>query len=143
MAISDLFDSEFRKRNKDHFASIVKMALSDDVITKGEQKFLDRLANKLNISEDDYKKILKDYESHPINAPVSYDERLERLYDLAQMVWADKIRRKNEVKLLRKFCVALGFHAVNVKYITKKSLELVKQEVELDQFIYGIKNMNQ
>ncbi len=143
MAISDLFDSEFRKRNKDHFASIVKMALSDDVITKGEQKFLDRLANKLNISEDDYKKILKDYESHPINAPVSYDERLERLYDLAQMVWADKIRRKNEVKLLRKFCVALGFHAVNVKYITKKALELVKQEVELDQFIYGIKNMNQ
>jgi len=143
MAISDLFDSEFRKRNKDHFASIVKMALSDDVITKGEQKFLDRLANKLNISEDDYKKILKDYESHPINAPVSYDERLERLYDLAQMVWADKIRRKNEVKLLRKFCVALGFHAVNVKYISKKALELVKQEVDLDQFIYGIKNMNQ
>ncbi len=143
MAISDLFDSEFRKRNKDHFASIVRMALSDDVITKAEQKFLDRLADKLNISEDDYKKILKDYESHPINAPVSYDERLERLYDLAQMVWADKIRRKDEVKLLRKFCVALGFHAINVKYITKKALELVKQGVELDQFIYGIKNMNQ
>lgn len=143
MAISDLFDSEFRKRNKDHFASIVRMALSDDIITKAEQKFLDRLASKLNISEDDYKKILKDYESHPINAPVSYDERLERLYDLAQMVWADKIRRKDEVKLLRKFCVALGFHAINVKYITKKALELVKKEVELDQFIYGIKNMNQ
>jgi len=143
MAISDLFDSEFRKRNKDHFASIVRMALSDDVITKTEKNFLDRLASKLNISEDDYKKILKDYETHPINAPVSYDERLERLYDLAQMVWADKIRRKDEVKLLRKFCVALGFHAVNVKYITKKALELVKQEVDLDQFIYGIKNMNQ
>ncbi len=143
MAISDLFDSEFRKRNKDHFASIVRMALSDDIITKAEQKFLDRLADKLNISEDDYKKILKDYKSRAINAPVSYDERLERLYDLAQMVWADKIRRKDEVKLLRKFCVALGFHAINVKYITKKALELVKQGVELDQFIYGIKNMNQ
>ena len=143
MAISDLFDNEFRKRNKDHFASIVRVAMSDVVISKGEQKFLNRLSSRLNISEADYKKIMKDYASHPINPPVSYDERLERLYDLTQMVWADKIRQKNQVKLLRKFCVALGFHAVNIKYITKKALELVKQEADLDQFMYGIKNMNQ
>ncbi len=143
MAISDLFDSEFRKRNKDHFASIVRMAMNDEIITKGEQKFLDRLANRLNISEDDYKKLLKDYSSRPINAPNSYDQRLDRLYDLARMVWADKIRQKNQVKLLRRFCVALGFHAVNAKYITKKALELVRQEVDLDEFKYGIKNMNQ
>ena len=143
MAISDLFDSEFRKRNKDHFASIVRMAMNDDIITKGEQKFLDRLANRLNISEDDYKKLLKDYSSRTINAHNSYDQRLDRLYDFARMVWADKIRQKNQVKLLRRFCVALGFHAVNAKYITKKALELVKQEVDLDEFKYGIKNINQ
>lgn len=143
MAISDLFDREFRKRNKDHFASIVRVAMSDDIITKSEKKFLDTLADKLNISADDYKKILKDYKNHPINAPNSYEQRLERLYDLARMVWADKIRGKNEVKLLRRFCVALGFHAVNAKYITKKALELVKQEDDLEEFKYGIKNMNQ
>ena len=143
MSISDIYDNEFRKRNKDHFASIVRVAMSDDVITEDEQKFLIRLANKLNISEDDYKKILKDYASHPINPPVSYDLRLERLYDLARMVMADKIRSKNEVKLLRKFCVGLGFHAVNVKYISKKALDLVKRGDDIDEFIYGIKNMNQ
>ncbi len=143
MAISDLFDSEFRKRNKDHFASIVRVAMSDDIISENEQNFLDRLADRLNISADDYRIILKNYKTHPINPPNSYDQRLERLYDLARMVWADKIRRKNEVKLLRRFCVALGFHAVNAKYITKKALELVKQEDDLDEFMYGIKNMNQ
>ncbi|NNL15355.1 MAG: TerB family tellurite resistance protein [Flavobacteriaceae bacterium] len=143
MAISDLFDREFRKRNKDHFASIVRVAMSDDIISESEQNFLDRLADRLNISSDDYRVILKSYESHPINAPNSYDQRLERLYDLARMVWADKIRGKNEVKLLRRFCVALGFHAVNVKYITKKALELVRQDADLEEFVYGIKNMNQ
>lgn len=143
MAISDLFDNEFRKRNKEHFASIVRVAMTDDVITKGEQEFLDRLAQRLNISKADYKKILKDYESYPINPPVSYDDRLERLFDLTRMVWADGIRQKDQVKLLRKFCVALGFHAVNVKYITKKALELIKHDNDLEEFIYGIKNMNQ
>ena len=33
MSISDIYDNEFRKRNKDHFAAIVRLALSDDVIT--------------------------------------------------------------------------------------------------------------
>ena len=96
MSISDIYDNEFRKRNKDHFAAIVRLALSDDVITVDEQKFLNRLADNLNISNEDYKKIMKDYASHPINPPVSYDHRLERLYDLARMVMADKIRSKNQ-----------------------------------------------
>ena len=143
MAISDLFDNEFRKRNKDHFASIVRVAMSDDVISEGEQAFLDRLASRLDISEADYKRILKDYESHPINPPVSYDERLERLFDLTKMVWADGVKGDDEVKLLHKFCVALGFHAVNVKYISEKAFELARQGDDLDEFIYGIKNMNQ
>ena len=143
MAISDLYDNEFRKRNQDHFASIVRVAMSDDIITDEEKEFLDRLAKKLEISAADYKRILKDYASHPINPPVSYEERLERLYDLTRMVWADHIREVEQVKLLRKFCVALGFHATNVKYITEKALDLVRVGRDLDEFIYGIKNMNQ
>lgn len=143
MAISDLYDNEFRKRNQDHFASIVRVAMSDNIITDEEKEFLDRLAKKLEINSADYKKILKNYASHPINPPVSYDERLERLYDLTRMVWADHIREVEQVKLLRKFCVALGFHATNVKYITEKALDLVRVGRDLDEFMYGIKNMNQ
>lgn len=143
MSISDIYDNEFRKRNKDHFAAIVRVAMSDGEISNEEQEFLVRLANKLNISKVDYKKIMKDYATHPINPPVSYDLRLERLYDLARMVMVDHIRTKNEVKLLRKFCVGLGFHAVNVKYIADKALELVRRGDDLDEFIYGIRNMNQ
>ena len=37
MSISDLFDSGFRARNKDHFAAIVRVAMSDDVITEDEK----------------------------------------------------------------------------------------------------------
>jgi len=143
MSISELFDNEFKKRNKDHFAAIVRVAMTDDIITEGEQKFLNRLARNLNITEREYKAILKDYMSHPINAPVSYDMRLERLYDLTRMVMADGIKGKDEIRLLHKFCVGLGFHAVNVKYIAEKAFELVRQDDDLDDFIYGIKNMNQ
>ncbi len=142
MSISDLFDSGFRRRNQDHFAAIVRVAMEDDVISDAEREFLDRLAVNLEISSDDYKSILKDYKSHPINPPISFNYRLERLYDLARMVYADEIDRDDEIKLLTKIAVGLGFSTVNVGYIVDKALRLVKEGADLEGFIDGIKTMN-
>ncbi len=143
MSISDLFDSGFKKRNEDHFAAIVRVAMADGIITSDEKSFLDRLARNLDIDEVEYKTILKDYQSHPINPPVSYDHRLERLYDLTRMVHVDQIHGEAELKLLNKIGVGLGFHAVNVKYIIDKALTVVASGATLETFIYEIKHMNQ
>lgn len=143
MSFSNLFESGFKKRNEDHFASIVKVAMSDGIINGAEKAFLDRLATNLNISEGEYKEILKDYNSHPLNAPHSHDKRLDRLYDLARMVWADNIEGPNQVGLLEKLCIGLGFNQENVKYIADKALTLVHYEVSLDEFTDKMKNMNQ
>ena len=142
MSISDLFESGFKKRNEDHFAAIVRVAMTDGVISDVEKAFLDRLATRLDITELEYKQILKDYNIHPINAPHSYDERLERLYDLARMVWVDDIEDPNQHWLLEKLCVGLGFHAQNVKYIADKALSLAHDKVDADTFNLEMKNMN-
>jgi uncharacterized tellurite resistance protein B-like protein len=142
MSFSDLFDSGFKKRNEDHFAAIVRVAMDDGVITSDEKAFLDRLAHNLDINEVDYKSILKDYKSHPINPPLSYDLRLERLYDLTRMVYADQIKADSQVVLLTKIGVGLGFHPENVKYIVDKALTLVSNGVDLDTFTDEIKHMN-
>ncbi|CAH8282701.1 hypothetical protein EV196_101553 [Mariniflexile fucanivorans] len=142
MSFSDLFDSGFKKRNEDHFAAIVRVAMDDGVITDDEKAFLDRLATNLEVNQEDYKLILKNYKSHPINPPIEYDRRLERLYDLVRMVHVDQIKGDTEHKLLNKIGVGLGFHAVNVKYIVDKALTLVRNGVDLDTFINEIKNMH-
>ncbi|UZO81953.1 TerB family tellurite resistance protein [Aquimarina sp. ERC-38] len=142
MSISDLFDSGFQKRNQDHFAAIVRVAMSDGVITDEEKAFLDRLANNLDISANDYQEILQDYNSHPINPPSNYENRLERLYDLTRMVYADHIRDAEQVILLEKLGVGLGFKSDNVKYVVDKALNLVDQGVDRDTFVEEIKQMN-
>jgi len=142
MSISDLFDSGFRKRNQDHFAAIVRVAMDDGIISDHEKEFLDRLARNLDISEADYKEILKDYKSHPINPPISYDHRLERLYDLSRMVHVDHIKDDNERILLKKIAVGLGFTPENVEYIVDKALTVVSYGVGLETFIDEMKHMN-
>jgi len=142
MSFSDLFDSGFKKRNEDHFAAIVRVAMDDGIITDEEKTFLDRLARNLDISEGEYKQILKDYQTHPINPPTSYDRRLERLYDLSRMVYADHIKGDHQEILLRKIAVGLGFTPENVKYVVDKALTLVNNGVDLDTFTEEIKKMN-
>jgi len=142
MSISDLFDSGFKKRNEDHFAAIVRLAMDDGIISDNEKTFLDRLARNLDISESNYKEILKDYKSHPINPPVSYNNRLSRLFDLARMVHADTIKDDDEQILLSKIAIGLGFTPENVKYVVDKALTLISYGVGLETFIDEMKNMN-
>lgn len=142
MSFSDLFDSGFKKRNESHFAAIVRVAKADGFITDDEQQFLERLARRLEIGEGDFKSILENYESHPINPPASYDKRLERLYDLVRMVYVDHIKEDNEYTLLKKISVGLGFKPENVKYVIDKALKLVDAGADLDTFTEEIKNMN-
>ena len=142
MSISDLFDSGFQKRNQDHFAAIVRVAMSDGIITEDEKAFLDRLARKLDISENDYTEILEDYKNRPINPPTSYDRRLERLYDLSRMVFADNELGKKQTTMLKRLGVGLGFSPANIAYVVDKALKLVDAGVDEDNFIEEIKNMN-
>lgn len=142
MSISDLYDSGFRKRNQDHFAAMVRIAMSDTIITDDEKTFLDRIAINLDISEESYKQILKNYHTHPVNPPITFDSRLERLYDLARMVYADNDLGDKQVIMLERFAVGLGFTVHNVKYVVDKALALVSNSVDLSTFKEEIRMMN-
>ncbi len=142
MSISDLYSSGAHKNNIGHFASIVKLAMADEVITEGEQQLLERLAKRLEISEQEYKKIVKNPDKHPLNPPVSYDARIERLYNLTQMIFADDAVSKEEVSVLKRVAVGLGFPQDNAEKVSDEALHLVMNDNDLKEFTRAIKRVN-
>lgn len=100
MSFSDLFDSEFKNRNKSHFASIYRVAIADGDLSTEEKEFLDKLAIRLEISESEYQEIIANPTKYPINPPYLHTQRLERLYDLSRMVYADHILGQNKKQSL-------------------------------------------
>ncbi|MFL9844622.1 tellurite resistance TerB family protein [Flavobacterium rhizosphaerae] len=142
MSISDLFDSGFKERNQGHFASIVRVAIEDGDISHEEKAFLDKLAKRLEISDQDYKEILANPFKYPINPPHLYVQRLERLYDLSYMVYADHILGPKQKEILGRFALALGFTPGNVKYIVDKALSLLVLNVDSETFVYEMQHMN-
>ena len=141
MSFSDLFNSGFTTRNQDHFASIVRVAFSDNIISQEEKDFLDRLAHNLDISKETYLSIFKNYKSHPINPPISQESRIERLYDLARMVYADDIKDADEVKMLSKIAIGLGFQTETVSEVVNTSLKLVSDKVDFETFKEDMKRV--
>lgn len=142
MSFSDLFDNEFKNRNKSHFSAIVRVALSDGELTSEEKEFLDKLAIRLEISKEEYEEILENPAKYPINPPVLHVQRLERLYDLARMVYADHVLGPKQKQILTRFSLALGFTPSNVTYIVDKSLSLLILNVDLETFLYEMQHMN-
>lgn len=141
MSFSDLFDNEFKNRNKGHFSAIVRVALSDGQLTPEEKEFLDKLAIRLEISDEEYHEILENPSKYPVNPPVLHIQRLERLYDLARMVYADHVLGPKQKQILTRFALALGFTPSNVGFIVDKALSLLVLNVDLETFIYEMKNM--
>lgn len=142
MSISDLYTSGKHKQEIGHFASIVKVAIVDGIITDGEQQLLDRTAKRLNISEEEYKAILKHPEKYPLNPPVSYVESIERLYRVTKMIFADGHVDKNQVILLRKTAIALSIPLDNVEKVADEAIHLVMNNNDLDDFTTAIKKVN-
>ncbi len=142
MSFSDLFDSEFKTRNKGHFSAIVRVAIADGDMSEEEKEFLDKLKSRLEISDAEYDEILENPLKYPINAPVAQTQRIERLYDLSRMVYADHILGPRQKQILTKFTLALGFVPENVSQVVDKAFSLLILNVDLDQFIEEMQQLN-
>ena len=135
MSFSELFTSGFKQRNRDHFAAIVRVALSDGIITDEEKAFLNRTAINLEIEDAEVAEIMANPDSYPINPPANEQRRLERLFDLTRMVYADHIADEGEVQLLNRLVVGLGFATDEANAIAEKALTLVADGNDEDEFV--------
>ena len=142
MSISDIYASGTHKENVSHFANLVRLALVDDVIKNGERKLLNRLAKGLGIAKHEYKDIIKNLQNYPIAPPISYDERIERLYNLTKMILVDNEISKRQVSLLQRIAIGLGFLKNSLKKVNYEAIRLVMNDADLDDFTKAIKKAN-
>ena len=135
MSFSDLYTPGFKSRNRDHFAAIIKIALADGIISKEEEAFINRTAINLEIEDSEVVEIKANIDSYLINPPVSEQNRLERLYDLSRMVFADNIADKAEKNLLKRLVIGLGFTVDKVDQVIEKSFLEISKGSDEEEFI--------
>lgn len=119
------------------FLRLYQMACADENFDSPEMKQLYLFAEQRGIETDQLERILTDPLAR-MSIPTSKGDRIEYLYDLAVMTWADKEITDDEYSTLQKFCRRFQFEDANVDAICAFLLECAKQEMSLPQVLTKI-----
>ena len=122
------------KKNLSHFANIVRIAKSDEEVSTEESELLIKIAKKYKISDEQFKNILADPDSIPTLELLELEERIERLYELMQMIEADREMKWEEVDTLKKIVTGLSFPFNQIDRIVKESLKTDLYITDLNRF---------
>ena len=136
MPILDLYYHSERKHNLAHFAAIATLAAVDGEVNPKEKAVLDRFAVKLDISEAEYKEVMKKSNKYPIVPQLEAEKRLERLFDLFKIIFADHDVEKEEMDLLRRYAIGLGYPSDRAKKIIKKTILIFRGNIEFEDYVY-------
>ena len=136
MSFSELFGSGEHLRNLGHFAAIVNLAAADGVINPKEEAALEKFAEKLDIGAEEYMKILKEPSNFPIHPNNSVESRLERLYDLFRIIYADHEIDEVEEDLVKRYAIGLGFSKEISEGIIKRSIQIFSGHLSFEDYRY-------
>lgn len=134
ISVSRLFETEEQQRRISHFIALVKMVYIDGFVYEEEQKVLLKFADKLNINEDRFAKILSDPNRFPLEAVNSQEERLEYIYDFFKMIYADHKIDQREVELVHRYAIGLGCSPQKAINVIEKSIAIFGGEIEIEDF---------
>lgn len=134
MSISDLYGSGEHLSNLGHFAAIVSIATVNGEVNSHEEAVLERFARKMNITEDEYSKILENPAGYPIHPNNSYEGRLERLHDLFTIIYSDAQVDEDEMRLLKRYAIAIGFSSAIADHLIKRSVQIFSGNLSYDDY---------
>lgn len=110
MSIADIFESGEKKQHKGHFRNLIMIAKADGVVSVEESDLLKKIASHIGLSPSDVDDVIANPDKYDINPPVSLEDRYRRLVNLVEMVNADQVFEDEEIGLLQRYGVGLGFN---------------------------------
>ncbi|MEA1785752.1 TerB family tellurite resistance protein [Arenibacter sp. GZD96] len=139
MAILDLYSNSEHRRNLAHFAAIATLAATDGEVNADERVLLDRFASKLDITDAEYKEVMKKSNKYPIDTPLSAEKRLERLYDFFRIIYADHQVDEPELTLVRKYAIGLGYSQEVAETVIQRSIAIFSGNIDFEDYQYLLK----
>ena len=136
MTIADVFETSEHRENIAHFTSIVNLATVDGAINEKELSILKRFAKKLDISAEEYTAIIKNPDKQPFIAIASSEERLNHIYDLFKMIYADHAIDTLEKDLMVKYAIGLGVPVNRATAIIERSIQIFEGEIDFEDYKY-------
>ncbi|SHH42549.1 tellurite resistance TerB family protein [Flavobacterium defluvii] len=120
---------------KSHFLRLYQMALSDDQFDVLELQMLYHFADERGIPKEELDKLFL----NPINTefivPETLNTKIEYLYDLTRIIWADGKITDDELNMLRKYCRKFDFLEENINDLSDYLIDCVQKNIGKEEII--------
>lgn len=121
--------------NKTKIRSLVATAYSDGFFDSRELFIINQRAKELGLESSDILEIIRNPEVTEFVFPVTQEEKLEFMYDLMRVIYADKIIDPSEEKIFYKYLKKLSFNPELHDDLFNLIKEAVQSYLEFDNFL--------
>lgn len=108
---------------KAHFLNLYHMALADSHVDIKELEMLYRIGEARGVSRSDIDTLLLQPGQSEFTPPETVLEKIDCLYDLSLIAWADGVLDEEEKETLARYCMRFGFKDENIAQICEFLLE--------------------
>ncbi|WP_292011043.1 hypothetical protein [Chryseobacterium sp.] len=125
---------------KAQFLRLYQMAICDNQFTAEELNALYKCAEEKDIPNENLDEIFLNPINFRSTLPQTLEEKVDCLYDLAVMIWADGIISTDEYSALEKYVILFGFVEENVNAIIEYLINAVQQGKRKSEILYELKD---
>jgi uncharacterized tellurite resistance protein B-like protein len=127
------------EKSKRLFLELYQMILSDMEVHPKELETLYQIGKERGVSEAEIHKVLFSPNSFVSLEKLNNDERIEYLYNLARIAWADGVLDERETTTLQNASKWLGFAKENAEAIATFLLEQAREDKPIKEVLTVIK----
>lgn len=120
---------------KSHFLRLYQMALTDDNFDTLELQMLYHLAEERGVPREELDKLFLNPVNQEADIPEDLNIRIEYLYDLTRIMWADGKITDDELNTLKKYCKKFEFLDENIDELSSYLIDCVQKSIDKKEII--------
>ena len=113
----DQLDPSVKKQNIEHFVHLVRIAITDDIVSYFDLELLHQVGKKMGFTDLEIDNIIETTGHSEDNTPFELTKNFLQVYNLVKTLLAGGIIDKNEMRLVGDFAAAAGFKEREIPHL--------------------------
>jgi uncharacterized membrane protein YebE (DUF533 family) len=111
------FEHQYLSYKKNHIKNLLALAKADGHMHDKEEKMLFKIAKRYGLKDRQIKELADSKEKFQVNVPDNHHDKMNLLYDLMLMVYADGVVEKSEIAFCEDVVKKFGMKKEVVRWL--------------------------
>jgi hypothetical protein len=111
------FEHQYLSYKKNHIKNLLALAKIDGHMHQKEEKLLFKIGKRYGLKDRQIREIVDAKEKHKVIVPDNHNDKMNLLYDLLLMIYADDVIDKHEIEFFEAAVKRFGMKKEIVKWL--------------------------